>query len=195
MTYISNIMRSEGDPEILRTGPSSLGASDRLGKALGWFSIGLGLTELIAPGVITRFLGMQGKEGLVQAYGVREIGAGMMCLSTEKPLGLWSRVAGDGLDMATLLPGLRSDNPKRHNVAVALATVAAVTLLDIAAAQGTTVRHRRPRGQYRSYLDRSGFPKGLQAARGAAKDFRAPSGVGPTQPARLPQQASRSSAA
>src|SRR4051794_6804335 len=170
MTYLSNTMRSEGDPKILRTGRSSQGTSDQLGKALGWFSIGLGLTELIAPGAITRFLGMQGKEGLVKAYGMREIGAGVMCLSTEKPLGLWSRVAGDGLDMATLLPGLRSDNPKRDNVAVALATVAAITLLDIAAAQGTTVRHRRSRGHYRLYLDRSGFPKGLQAARGAAKD-------------------------
>jgi hypothetical protein len=119
-----------------------------------------------------------------------------MCLSTEKPLGLWSRVAGDGLDMATLLPGLRSDNPKRDNVAVALATVAAITLLDIAAAQGTTVRHRRSRGHYRSYLDRSGFPKGLQAARGAAKDFKGSSGTRqPTQPTRLTHQTGRSSVA
>ena len=46
--YISNIARSKGDPKILHSGPSSLGAADRMAKALGWFSIGLGLTELIA---------------------------------------------------------------------------------------------------------------------------------------------------
>ena len=40
--YISNIARSKGDPKILNSGPSSLGAADRLARALGWFSIGLG---------------------------------------------------------------------------------------------------------------------------------------------------------
>ena len=41
--YISNIARSKGDPKVLHSGPSSLGAADRLAKALGWYSIGLGL--------------------------------------------------------------------------------------------------------------------------------------------------------
>ena len=67
--YISNIARSKGDPKILHSGPSSLGAADRMAKALGWFSIGLGLTELIAAERITRALGMEGKEALVRAYG------------------------------------------------------------------------------------------------------------------------------
>jgi hypothetical protein len=55
-----------------------LGAADRLGRALGWFSIGLGVTELLAPRLITRALGMQGSEGLVRAYGAREIGSGLL---------------------------------------------------------------------------------------------------------------------
>ena len=134
--YISNIARSEGDPKILRSGPSSLGAADRLAKALGWFSIGLGLTELIAPERITRALGMEGKEALVRAYGVRELGHGIVSLSTDKHLGLWSRVAGDGLDIATLMTAMRHDNPKRDNVGIALAAVLGVTLLDIIGAQG-----------------------------------------------------------
>ena len=174
MTYISNIARSEGDPKVLRSGPSSLGASDRLAKALGWFSLGLGLTELIAPGAITRALGMQGKEGLVRAFGAREIGHGLLTLSPDKQVGLWSRVAGDGLDIATLMGGLRDDNPKRDNVAIALAMVLGVTLLDVIGAQSTTVRHSRNRGERRLYRDRSGFPRGVQAARGAARDFKIP---------------------
>ena len=51
MTYISrlsDITRSKGDPKVLRTGPSSLGSADRLARGLGWYSIGLGLVELLA---------------------------------------------------------------------------------------------------------------------------------------------------
>jgi hypothetical protein len=174
MTYLSNIARSEGDPKVLRSGPSSLGTSDRLAKALGWFSLGLGLTELLAPGRITRALGMEGKEGVVRAFGAREIGHGLLTLSPDKQVGLWSRVAGDGLDIATLMGGLRDDNPKRDNVAIALAMVLGVTLLDVIGAQSTTVRHSRNRGERRLYRDRSGFPRGVQAARGAARDFTTP---------------------
>jgi hypothetical protein len=174
MTYLSNIARSEGDPKVLRSGPSSLGTSDRLAKALGWFSLGLGLTELLAPGRITRALGMEGKEGVVRAFGAREIGHGLLTLSPDKQVGLWSRVAGDGLDIATLMGGLRDDNPKRDNVAIALAMVLGVTLLDVIGAQSTTVRHSRNRGERRLYRDRSGFPRGVQAARGVARDFKTP---------------------
>jgi hypothetical protein len=174
MTYLSSIARSEGDPKVLRSGRSSLGTSDHLAKAIGWFSLGLGLTELLAPGHITRALGMEGKEGLVRAFGAREIGHGLLTLSPDKQVGLWSRVAGDGLDIATLVGGLRDNNPKRDNVAIALAMVVGVTLLDVIAAQSTSNRHNRQRGERRLYRDRSGFPGGVNAARGAAKDFRTP---------------------
>ena len=177
MTYLatmSNIARSEGDPKVLSSGPSSLDNTDRLARALGWFSIGLGLTELLAPGALTRWLGMEGSEGLVRAYGMREIGAGIMTLSPDKGLGLQSRVAGDAVDIATLLPALRSDNPKRDNVVIALAMVAGVTLLDIAGAKAVKTGQIRSDRPQRSYRDRSGYPKGLENARGAARDFRAP---------------------
>jgi hypothetical protein len=174
MNYLSNIARSEGDPKVLSTGPSSLATADKLGKALGWFSIGLGLTELVAARRLTRALGMEGHETLVRAYGAREIGSGILSLSTEKHTGLWSRVAGDGLDIATLMTAMRPDNPKRDNVRIALAMVVGVTLLDIAAAQAFSARHGRGRGRPRSYRDRTGFPQGVQAARGAARDFRVP---------------------
>jgi hypothetical protein len=172
--YISNIARSKGDPKVIRSGPSSMGAADRMAKALGWFSIGLGLTELIAAERITRALGMEGKEGLVRAYGVRELGHGIVSLSPDKHIGLWSRVAGDGLDIATLMTAMRHDNPKRDNVGIALAVLVGVTLLDFVSAQAVTARHSRRRGQPRSYRNRTGFPQGVQAARGAAKDFEAP---------------------
>jgi len=170
----SKIVRSEGDPKIVSAGPSSLGAADRLGRALGWFSFGLGFAELLAPRQITHALGMERKETLVRAYGAREIGAGVLCLSVDKQVGLWNRVAGDGVDIVTLLTGMRSDNPKRDNVMLALAVVVGVTALDVVAAQATTSRHRRDGAEPRSYSDRSGYPKGIGSSRGAAKDLKVP---------------------
>jgi hypothetical protein len=182
MTYISrlsDITRSKGDPKILRTGPSSLGGADRLARGLGWFSIGLGLTELLAPRAITRTLGLQGQEGLVRAFGVRELGHGMLSLSVDKQVGLWSRVAGDVLDIATVLPALSPGNRKRGNAELAFVMLLGVTVLDTLGAQGVSVRHSRQRGRQRglsrSYADRSGFPQGADKARGAARqDFRTP---------------------
>src|SRR5689334_4607485 len=114
MTYLFNIVRREGDPKIIRSGASSLATPDQLGKALGWFSVGLGLFELLSPHRLTRALGMEGQEGLVRAYGAREISSGMLSLSTERKVGLWSRVGGDGIDIVTLLTALRGDNPKKR---------------------------------------------------------------------------------
>jgi hypothetical protein len=164
------IARSQGDPQLIRSGPSSLSSSDKLARGLGWFSIGLGVAEIVAPERFTRALGMSGKESLVRAYGVREIASGILSLSVDKQAGLWSRVAGDGVDIATLMSGLREDNPKRDNVAIAMTMVLGVTLLDVVGAQSTSSGQARNRGQRRLYYDRSGFPKGLAAARGAAKD-------------------------
>jgi hypothetical protein len=173
---LGNIVRSEGDPKVLQTGRSSLSGADRLGRALGWVSLGLGLTELLLPRQITGALGMDGKEALVRAYGAREIGSGILSLSIDKDAGLWSRVAGDGLDVVTLLTGLRSDNPKRGNVGLALAMIVGITAIDLFGAQAVMIRHsRRGGGADRQYRDRSGFPQGLEKARGAARDFRTPS--------------------
>ncbi|MBS3650458.1 hypothetical protein KEU06_17730 [Pseudaminobacter sp. 19-2017] len=168
MTYLSNIVRSPGDPKIIRSGPSSLGTADRLARALGWFSIGLGLMELIAPHRITRTLGMEGQESLIRAYGAREIGSGILSLSIDKQVGLWSRVAGDGLDVATVMPAMRDDNPKRDNVGLALAMLLGVMALDVIAAQSVTSRHSRGSRQWRDYSDRSGFPRGIESARSQA---------------------------
>jgi hypothetical protein len=156
----------EGDPKVLQKGPSSLGGVDRAARALGWFSIGLGLTELLAPRCITRTLGMEsaGMDATVRAFGAREIGAGILTLSTDKKIGLWARVAGDALDVAVLSQGLHRSNPMQRNVKTALATVLGITALDIATAWTITARSARPR-QLRDYSNRSGYPNGIARTR------------------------------
>lgn len=177
MTFsnLAQIARSEGDPRVERTGPSSLTDADRLARALGWFSIGLGLTELVAPGRIARTLGLDGKEALIRSYGVRELASAIPTLSVSKSVGLAARIAGDALDLATLSSALHPDNPKRGNAAVATALVAGITLLDLAAYAGTKAVHGRGPGAGRDYSDRSGLPRGPQASRGLArKEFQIP---------------------
>ena len=175
LTNISGVARSEGDPRVERKGPSSMTGPDRLARALGWFSIGLGLTELVAPGKLARTLGLDGKEGLIRAYGARELASAIPTLSIDKPIGLGARIGGDALDLATLAPALHRDNPKRHNAAIATALVAGITLLDILAYTGVKAAHQRPPGSDRDYSDRSGLPRGAQASRGLArKDFDIP---------------------
>jgi hypothetical protein len=168
MSYISNITRPAGDPKVLHTGPGSMATSDRLARALGWFSIGLGTVELLAPRRLAHALGLRGKADLLCAYGAREIGSGILSLSIDKEIGLWGRVAGDVLDLATLTPALRRDNPKRGNANLAMLMTVGVMMLDVAVARSVADRHARSQSPYR-YSDRSGFPKGLEAARGAAR--------------------------
>jgi hypothetical protein len=175
LTNVSHLARSEGDPRIERKGPSSLTGPDRLARALGWFSIGLGVAELVAPGRIARTLGLDDKQGLIRAYGARELASAVPTLSVDKPVGLASRIAGDALDLGTLATALRRDNPQRSNAAIATALVVGITLLDIVAYAGVKAVHRREPGSGRDYSDRSGLPRGPQASRGLARrDFETP---------------------
>jgi hypothetical protein len=175
VTNLTQVARSKGDPRIERKGPSSLPAADRLARALGWLSIGLGVAELLAPGRIARTIGLDGKEALIRSYGARELASAVPTLSLDKPAGLAARIAGDALDLATLASALHPGNPKRNNAAVATAIIAGITLLDVAAYAGVKSAHRREPGSDRDYSSRTGLPRGAQASRGLArKDFKIP---------------------
>src|SRR5690606_15255816 len=54
-----------------------------LARGLGWFSIGLGVVQLLAPRQVSRFIGMPGSEGMIRACGVREIVTGVDRKSTR----------------------------------------------------------------------------------------------------------------
>lgn len=168
MTSVTQLARSPGDPELQYKGPSSLTSADQLARGLGWFSLALGAVELLSPGSITRAIGLEGKETLVRGYGLREVAAGVQTLSVDNHVGLASRIAGDMLDIVTLLPALRTSNPKRDNAKLALGAVLAVTILDCLAYGAVTKVHAQDRGERRDYSDRSGLPRGISASRGLA---------------------------
>jgi hypothetical protein len=152
MNMLSNIVRAEGDPKVLHTGPGSLSIADRLGRSLGWVGMGLGVAELLFARRITAALG---------------IASGVLTLSVDTDAGLWTRIAGDALDIAALAAALNKRDANRGAVGMALAMVVGITMLDIVAAEEVTRRHARPSKPRQTYSDRSGFPQGLEAARGA----------------------------
>lgn len=129
--------------------PHRDGSAEALAEGLGWFSIGLGAAELLAPRALSRALGMEAQATLIRAYGVREIAAGIGILTQDdrRPW-IWARVAGDALDLATLAVGLHPSNPARGRVAFAMGTVAAVTVLDALCADALSgqprLAYRRP---------------------------------------------------
>lgn len=157
----------------------------KLAQQLGWFSIALGVAELMATKQLTRALGMHGQERLVRAYGVREIATGVGILTSSNPAPMvWGRVAGDALDLGTMAMAYPNSN-RQGMLAFAMANVAAVTALDVMCAQQLSATVERQQTPARDYSDRSGFPLGLEASRGAARDamipadFRTPEALRP----------------
>ena len=107
----------------------------KLSKALGWFSIGLGLAQLTAPRQLADMIGIEEDGGgtvrLMRALGAREIASGVGILSQPRtPQWLWARVAGDVMDLALLGAAMRADGNQRTRILAATAAVAGVAALD-----------------------------------------------------------------
>ena len=115
--------------------PSS--SARRLAKGLGWFSVGLGLAELLAPRAIANISGVSNTHtGLIRLYGLRELASGIAIFSQKKPAeAMWSRVAGDALDLVSLGRACTAPDAKRGRITFATANVLALTTLDVIAAR------------------------------------------------------------
>lgn len=77
---------------------------ERFARGFGYFSIGLGLTEFAATDKLANSIGVaEGRRSLIRAMGIREIlnGVGIVAAPRE-PQWMWSRVAGDVVDMTLL---------------------------------------------------------------------------------------------
>jgi hypothetical protein len=143
--------------------------SYKLARGLGWFSVGLGAAELLAPGALNRSLGMREYNTLVRGFGLREIGAGIGILTQRNPTPwVWARVAGDALDLTALLLALGPGNPRRGSATAAFLAVAGVTLADIFCARSLEDQQEWRRLPRRDYSDRSGFKSSPDQMRGVA---------------------------
>ena len=103
-----------------------------LATGLGWFSIGLGLAEVVAPGPLAQLIGVPKNRRLIRVLGMREIVAGIGILAQNRPAyWLWVRVGGDVMDLALLGAALTSKKSEPARLAAAAAAVAGVTVLDV----------------------------------------------------------------
>jgi hypothetical protein len=106
---------------------------DPLAVFLGWFSIGLGTAQIVAPRMLCKLIGADGDGAapkVMRLMGARELAQGTGILVRPRPtMWLWSRVAGDGLDLSLL--GLVAFKNRRARTALAIASVAAVTAPDV----------------------------------------------------------------
>lgn len=108
---------------------------EKLSLALGCFSIGLGVAELVAPRAMAKLIGIRNKStnhNILRAYGAREVAAGIGILfQRREPAWLWARVAGDALDLGSLGSALGSSTSEKMRLSMAAAAVAGVTALDV----------------------------------------------------------------
>jgi uncharacterized membrane protein len=116
--------------------------SRQLARALGWFSVGLGMAALITPSRMAQMVGVPesgGNQALLRAIGLREIASGVGILTQQDPSSwLWARVGGDALDLAMLTRAMGDERADRGRVAVATAAVIGVTAVDAYATRQIT---------------------------------------------------------
>jgi uncharacterized membrane protein len=146
--HADRAIRSRGPGRESWTGASG---GDRLAQFLGWFSVGLGALELLAPTTMARAIGVQPTpawNGLLRLFGVREIanGAGILANPTSKEwVGL--RLGGDALDLTALGVALtQSVRPTRTLAATAF--VLGATVLDLLGTERLAEQRMAPTQRY-----------------------------------------------
>lgn len=105
-------------------------------RALGWASVAIAATEIAGQGAVEHeLIGIDEHPQLMRALGARELAAGVTILSQKSvtptlAAGLWSRVAGDAMDLALLaLAGKTTRKPGA--LAASTAMVLGITALDV----------------------------------------------------------------
>ncbi|MFC5063682.1 SRPBCC family protein [Actinomycetospora atypica] len=161
-----------------------------LAKGLAVFSLALGSAELAAPRAVARLAGVQGDGAAVRTvtslYGARELAHGAGILGGRRKAGwVWSRVAGDVLDIATLALGAARKGAEPRRLGLSLAALAGVTVADVVTARGLSSRNggagecraiaaitvNRPRSEvYRHWRDLERLPDFMAHLRSVSTD-------------------------
>ncbi|MGJ6962075.1 SRPBCC family protein [Streptosporangium sp. G11] len=125
--------------------------TDRIARALGWASLGLGVAPLVAPGAVGRLCGVGDSaqvRSTVALVGVREMFHAATLLGTRNPAPwVWARFAGGLMDLTTLNRALSERTGRgRGRVATTMAAVAGITAVDLYTALRAWRSERERRG-------------------------------------------------
>jgi uncharacterized membrane protein len=120
--------------------------ADRIARGLGWFSVGLGLAQILAPRAVCRIAGLPQVPTFTRLCGFRELACGIGILTQCDPAPwLKARVAGDAMDLACLAAAAPMSASRGGRVSLAAAAVAGVTALDVyCSAQHSDERRAAP---------------------------------------------------
>jgi uncharacterized membrane protein len=110
-----------------------------LARGLGWFSLALGATQLVAPRTLARTIGIEpglGVSVLMRALGAREVASGLAVLmEPRRPLPLWARVGGDIADLGLLALAFAAKRTSTPRLLGAVTAVGGALALDVVAAR------------------------------------------------------------
>jgi uncharacterized membrane protein len=139
---LGELMPQRGGALAPRRVKSAQANGEVLARGLGWFSIGLGLAEVAAPRAIAKIVGVRGDNNLlIRALGLREMAHGVAILTQRRPAAaVWSRVAGDAIDLACLGAAYASPDSDKRRVTFATMNVLAVAALDVLCARQLSAR-------------------------------------------------------
>jgi hypothetical protein len=110
---------------------------EQAARGLGWTSIAIGLSEVLAPKQLERTMGLgNGRNtGIMRVCGMREIAQGIDILAHEDPTpGVLARVAGDVLD-GVLLGAAAMKTKRPGGFSAVCAMVLGVVAMDVLYAQ------------------------------------------------------------
>lgn len=114
---------------------------EQIADGLGWFSVALGMAEIVIPERLAALGGIRDEASsrkLLQSvwFGPREIAAGVGILTERKPAGwMWGRFAGDLLDLGMIGAALTRRKNSGGRLTGVLLWVIGVTALDYVCAQ------------------------------------------------------------
>ena len=157
---------------------SSRSVNDALARGLGYVSLALGLAEIFGAASMASSLRRKGSEGVIRAFGFREVANGVAILSSHDATPwVWGRLAGDMMDLAFLASGANeASQPTRASTpnAIALTVLLAATAADVVCASRLAGEKGSRRTATHDYRSRTGFPRGLRAAWGAGREQKLP---------------------
>lgn len=105
-----------------------------LAQGLGWFSLGLGAAQIVAPRALARLIGVEDNDrnaAIMRACGLRELASGIGIFSQRNDRAfLWGRVVGDVMDLALIGAAAASPRTDRRRLAGAAAAVLGAAAID-----------------------------------------------------------------
>jgi uncharacterized membrane protein len=123
----------------------------RTAEGLGWFSLGLGVPQLLVPGLVNRIAGLRDdadSRTAQRVVGVRELAAAAGILGKPRPTPwLWARVGGDAMDLVLLGRAWTRPHDSTLRLLAATASIVGVTAIDLLTAMAMTndpAARRRP---------------------------------------------------